>query len=109
MTCINRIVVEACLYAARRQEADLPTQGGARMDTARIEREPARQHTTMMAIVQDRYGAPDDVLGLQEIDQPALKDGYVLVAHSLSRKHRQDAPRRLGTMPRPRRRRAGTG
>jgi NADPH:quinone reductase-like Zn-dependent oxidoreductase len=33
----------------------------------------------MQAIVQDRYGAPEDVLELREIDPPAVKDGEALV------------------------------
>ena len=33
----------------------------------------------MKAIVQDKYGAPDDVLQLQEIDKPVVKDDEVLV------------------------------
>ncbi len=33
----------------------------------------------MKAIVQDRYGKPEAVLGLQEIAKPAVKDGEVLV------------------------------
>ena len=33
----------------------------------------------MKAIVQDRYGKPEAVLGLQEIARPAVKDGEVLV------------------------------
>jgi NADPH:quinone reductase-like Zn-dependent oxidoreductase len=33
----------------------------------------------MKAIVQDRYGNPEAVLGLQEIAKPAVKDGEVLV------------------------------
>lgn len=33
----------------------------------------------MKAIVQDRYGSPDDVLELREIDKPAVKDDEVLV------------------------------
>ena len=33
----------------------------------------------MKAIVQDRYGKPEAVLGLQEIAKPAVKDGDVLV------------------------------
>lgn len=33
----------------------------------------------MKAIVQDRYGAPADVLELQEIPKPAVGDGEVLV------------------------------
>src|ERR1700704_4296131 len=32
----------------------------------------------MKAIVQDRYGKPEAVLGLQEIAKPAVKDGEVL-------------------------------
>jgi NADPH:quinone reductase-like Zn-dependent oxidoreductase len=35
--------------------------------------------TTMKAIVQDRYGAPGDVLELREIDKPVVGDGDVLV------------------------------
>src|SRR5215218_6052499 len=33
----------------------------------------------MRAIVQDRYGSPDDVLELREIDKPVVKDDEVLV------------------------------
>jgi len=33
----------------------------------------------MKAIVQDEYGSPDDVLELQDIDKPVVKDGEVLV------------------------------
>ena len=33
----------------------------------------------MKAIVRDEYGAPDDVLELQDIDKPVVKDGEVLV------------------------------
>ena len=33
----------------------------------------------MKAIVQARYGAPDDVLQLQDIDKPVVKDDEVLV------------------------------
>ena len=33
----------------------------------------------MKAIVQDRYGKPEAVLGLQEVAKPAVKDGEVLV------------------------------
>lgn len=33
----------------------------------------------MKAIVQDKYGSPDDVLALQEIDKPVVKDDQVLV------------------------------
>ena len=33
----------------------------------------------MKAVVQDRYGKPEAVLGLQEIAKPAVKDGEVLV------------------------------
>jgi len=34
---------------------------------------------TMKAIVQDEYGSPVDVLALEEIDKPAVKDDEVLV------------------------------
>src|SRR2546428_13308192 len=33
----------------------------------------------MKAMVQNRYGKPEAVLGLQEIAKPAVKDGEVLV------------------------------
>jgi NADPH:quinone reductase-like Zn-dependent oxidoreductase len=33
----------------------------------------------MKAIVQDRYGSPDDVLQFQEVDKPEIRDGDVLV------------------------------
>ena len=33
----------------------------------------------MKAIVQDKYGSPDDVLELQEINKPAVKDDEVLI------------------------------
>jgi len=33
----------------------------------------------MKAIVQDKYGSPDDVLELQDIDKPVVKDDEVLV------------------------------
>src|SRR3712207_3990437 len=33
----------------------------------------------MRAIVQDRYGSPDDVLALEEIDKPVIEDDEVLV------------------------------
>ena len=33
----------------------------------------------MKAIVQDKYGSPDDVLELQDIDKPVVKDNEVLV------------------------------
>ena len=33
----------------------------------------------MKAIVQDKYGSPDNVLELQDIDKPVVKDGEVLV------------------------------
>ena len=36
------------------------------------------QENTMKAIIQDKYGSPD-VLELQEIDKPAVKDDDVLV------------------------------
>ncbi len=34
---------------------------------------------TMKAIVQDEYGPPDDVLELQDVDKPVVKDDEVLV------------------------------
>ena len=33
----------------------------------------------MKALVQDKYGSPGDVLTLQEIDKPAIKEDEVLV------------------------------
>ena len=33
----------------------------------------------MKAVVQDKYGSPDDVLQLREIDKPAVDDDEVLV------------------------------
>jgi len=41
----------------------------------------------MKAIVQDSYGSPDDVLGLQEIDKPVPKDDEVLVRVCASSVH----------------------
>jgi NADPH:quinone reductase-like Zn-dependent oxidoreductase len=42
--------------------------------------EPATaQEDTMRAIVQSKYGAPDDVLELKDIDKPVAKDDEVLV------------------------------
>jgi NADPH:quinone reductase-like Zn-dependent oxidoreductase len=39
----------------------------------------------MKAIVQDRYGSPDDVLELKDIDKPVVKDDEVLVrVHAVS-------------------------
>lgn len=39
----------------------------------------------MKAIVQDRYGSPQEVLELKDIDKPAAKDGEVLLrAHAAS-------------------------
>jgi len=37
------------------------------------------QENVMKAIVQDKFGSPDDVLELQEIDKPVVKDDEVLV------------------------------
>ena len=34
---------------------------------------------TMKATVQDKYGSPDDVLELQDIDKPVITDDEVLV------------------------------
>src|SRR5437764_672895 len=39
----------------------------------------SREETMMKAIVQDRYGSPDDVLQFQEVDKPEIRDGDVLV------------------------------
>ena len=35
--------------------------------------------TTMKAVVQDRYGSPDEVLQLREIEKPSVRDDEVLV------------------------------
>jgi NADPH:quinone reductase-like Zn-dependent oxidoreductase len=40
---------------------------------------PSAEVSTMKAIVQDRYGEPEAVLELQEIDKPVVKNGEVLV------------------------------
>ena len=40
---------------------------------------PARENTTMQAIVQDRYGEAGDVLRLEETGRPAIGDGEVLL------------------------------
>jgi NADPH:quinone reductase-like Zn-dependent oxidoreductase len=45
----------------------------------------AEQEKTMKAIVQEKYGLPQDVLELQEIDKPEVKDDQVLLRiHALS-------------------------
>jgi NADPH:quinone reductase-like Zn-dependent oxidoreductase len=41
--------------------------------------ETTEQECTMKAIVQDEYGAPKDVLTLQEIEKPSIGDDEVLV------------------------------
>jgi NADPH:quinone reductase-like Zn-dependent oxidoreductase len=44
-----------------------------------------KEQISMKAIVQDKYGSPDDVLELKDIDKPVVKDGEVLVrAHAAS-------------------------
>jgi NADPH:quinone reductase-like Zn-dependent oxidoreductase len=43
------------------------------------EESPTAQKVTMKAIVYHEYGAPDDVLDLQEVDKPVVKNGEVLV------------------------------
>jgi NADPH:quinone reductase-like Zn-dependent oxidoreductase len=37
------------------------------------------EESAMKAVVQDEYGSPDDVLALEEIDKPAIKDDELLV------------------------------
>jgi len=44
----------------------------------------------MKAIVQDKYGSPVDVLELQEIDEPPIKDDEVLVRVRAAAVHRGD-------------------
>lgn len=41
--------------------------------------ETSEQRTTMQAIVHDRYGPPDEVLDLREVDKPVPADDEVLV------------------------------
>ena len=41
----------------------------------------------MKAIVQDKYGPPDDVLQLREIDKPVVADDEVLVRVRASSVH----------------------
>jgi NADPH:quinone reductase-like Zn-dependent oxidoreductase len=55
-------------------------QGRAAVGVADNGIKPATAQTkTMKAIVQDKYGAPRDVLELREIDKPLIKDDEVLV------------------------------
>ncbi len=51
-----------------------PTTAGHARPTS-----PAPAAAQMRAIVQDRYGEPEAVLGLQDIAKPVVKDGEVLV------------------------------
>src|SRR4051812_24219928 len=44
-----------------------------------VTRRATAQENTIKAIVQERYGSPDDVLDPREIDKPVVKDGEVLV------------------------------
>src|ERR1700694_4105050 len=48
------------------------------LTAAPVTRSAATQATTIMAIVQDRYGSPD-VLKLRDVDKPQPLDGEVLV------------------------------
>jgi len=43
------------------------------------ELDPAPSGGLMKAIVQDTYGEPEAVLGLEDVARPAVKDGEVLV------------------------------
>ena len=50
------------------------------MSTELSSTEPAtNEESAMKAIVQDRYGSPDDVLQLRDIDKPVVEDDEVLV------------------------------
>ena len=48
-----------------------------RVESGQID--PAPSDGLMKAIVQDKYGEPDAVLGLEDIAKPLVKDGEVLV------------------------------
>ena len=56
-----------------------PTTDGHAPTTPQFTVERKGISTGMKAIVQDSYGEPEAVLGLQEIDTPVVKDGEALI------------------------------
>jgi NADPH:quinone reductase-like Zn-dependent oxidoreductase len=66
----------------RRKEGTMKQQSVERVSSEGAESETKPEYlstTRMKAIVQDRYGAPELVLKLDEVDRPAAGDGDVLI------------------------------